>query len=137
MSALIQEEQETSLSGTVLLIDDEEVIREIGTDMLQTLGLECLTAGNGDEGIQIFKERMDKIDAVILDVEMPGTPGDQVFETLLSIKPDVKILLASGYGKDYLEANVFKEKIEFFMPKPFQLKQLANKLGQILSHTDV
>ena len=134
---LVEIEKETRLSGTVLLIDDEEVIREIGMDMLQTLGLECLTAGNGDDGIQIFKERKDKIDAVILDVEMPGTPGDKVYETLLEIQPDVKILLASGYGKDYLEANVFKEKIEFFMPKPFQLKQLAHKLGQILSHTDV
>lgn len=120
------------IGGEVLLIDDETVVREIGSEMLQVMGLPCITAENGEEGIRLFKKSKDKIAVVILDVEMPGICGNQVYEILREMKPDVKILLISGYARSYLEAKYFKRKLEHFMPKPFQLEQLSKKLKSLV-----
>ena len=120
------------ICGEVLLIDDEEVVREIGCEMLKFMGIPCITAGNGEEGIQLFKKSKDKIALVILDVEMPGLTGDKVYDILKKINPGIKILLTSGYARSYLESKYFKRKLEHFMPKPFQLDQLSTKLKAIM-----
>lgn len=122
----------TSVEGWALLIDDEEVIRKIGTDMLNALSIQCMAARNGEEGISLFKENMDNIRFVILDIEMPGISGDKVFDILTSIDPNVKILVTSGYSKEYLETNVFKRKIDHFMAKPFQLNHLSHELNKLM-----
>ncbi len=118
---------------SVLLIDDEMVIREIGDEMLQSLGFSCITAQDGPEGIAIYKENRDKIALVILDVEMPGLSGDKVYDRLKEINPAIKILIASGYSKHHLEANFFKQKLDHYMPKPFQMDQLVQKLHYLLT----
>lgn len=128
----IKEKHEPSIKGNVLLVDDEEVIREIGNDMLNSLGINCITACNGEEGIEIYKKNRDKIDIIILDIELPGISGEKVFDILKQINPDIKILIASGYGKDYLEKKIFQRKIKNFMAKPFQLNQLSNKLNELI-----
>ncbi len=120
------------IGGEVLLIDDEAVVREIGCDMLKLMGIPCITAGNGEEGIRLFKEGKGKIALVILDVEMPGLTGDKVYDILKEINPDVKILLISGYTRNHLESKYFKRKIEHFMPKPFQLDQFSTKLKSVM-----
>lgn len=118
----------------ILLIDDEAVVREIGCEMLENLGYQCIPAETGEEGIQLFKENKNKIALVILDVEMPGISGDKVYGTLKQMEPGVKILLISGYAKNYLEARYFKQKLDYsiFMAKPFQLQQLSQKLESIM-----
>jgi CheY-like chemotaxis protein len=122
-----------SLAGQqVLLIDDEEVVREIGGEMLDALGMTCITAPNGEEGIRLYKENNHAFAVVILDIEMPGISGDIVYDTLKELNPDVKILVISGYAKNYLETKYFKRKIDHFMPKPFQLNQLWDKLNTLI-----
>lgn len=118
----------------VLLIDDEAVVREIGCEMLESLDFQCIPAHNGEKGIQLYRENKDKIAMVILDIEMPGISGDKVFSTLKEMNPDIKILLISGYAKNYLEAKYFKRKLDpsIFMSKPFQLDQLAKKLETLM-----
>jgi len=128
----IKKEFEPSIKGNVLLIDDEEVIREIGKDMLNSLKINCITARDGEEGIEVYKKNRDKIDIIILDIELPGISGEKVFDILKQINPDIKILIASGYGKDYLEKKVFQRKIKNFMAKPFQLNQLSEKLNELM-----
>lgn len=122
-------------NGLVLLIDDESVIRRIVSEMLDVMGYNCITAKNGEEGIQLFNENKNEIILVILDIEMPGLSGDKVFDLIKKTNPHLKILLISGYSKVYLEAKYFKRKIEssIFLSKPFQLKQLTNKIESILS----
>jgi PAS domain S-box-containing protein len=137
---IIMEEEKkpaAALEGLVLLIDDEEVVREIGSDMLKTMGVKCLTAGNGSEGIEIFKKNSAEIKLVILDIEMPGISGEKVFHLLKEISPDVKILIASGYGKEYLETTIFKSKIIHFLPKPFKIEQLSHKVISLLGGNNV
>jgi nitrogen-specific signal transduction histidine kinase/CheY-like chemotaxis protein len=123
---------ESDLEGAVLLIDDEAVIREIGRDMLDSMGLGCFTAADGEEGIRVYEEHKDTITLVLLDIEMPGLSGDRVAETLRKMNPDVKILFSSGYTQDYLESKVFKGKIDHFIPKPFHLNQLSDTLNKLL-----
>jgi len=125
------------LEGLVLLIDDEEVVREIGSDMLKSLGMKCLTAANGNEGIEVFKKNCPAIKLVILDIEMPGLPGEKVFSVLKGLNPEVKILIASGYGKEYLETSKFKGKIENFLPKPFNIEQLSYQIKRLLGGQNV
>jgi CheY-like chemotaxis protein len=118
----------------VLLIDDEAVVREIGCEMLENLGFQCIPAESGEEGIQLYKENIDKIVLVVLDIEMPGISGDKVYGILKELKPDLHILLISGYAKNYLELKYFKRKLNpaIFMSKPFQLDQLSQKLETIM-----
>lgn len=133
--ALEKETEQRSLHPRhVLLIDDEAVVREIGCEMLENLGFQCIPAESGEEGIQLFKENIDKIVLVVLDIEMPGISGDKVYGTLKGLKPDLKILLISGYAKNYLEVKYFKRKLNpsIFMSKPFQLDQLSKKLDTII-----
>ena len=133
-----QEEKapEAPLEGLVLLIDDEEVVRDIGCDMLKTLGLNCLTAANGAEGIEIFKKNAAEVILVILDIEMPGITGEKVFQILRELRPEIKILIASGYGREYLEAEVFKGRISHYIPKPFKIEQLSYQVNKILGGRD-
>jgi len=128
---------EAPLEGLVLLIDDEEVVREIGADMLKTMGLQCLTAVDGSEGIELFRKHAGEIALGILDVEMPGISGEKVYQQLREESPGVKILIASGYGRDYLESEVFKAKIPHFMPKPFKTEQLSYQVTKLLRGGDV
>jgi two-component system, cell cycle sensor histidine kinase and response regulator CckA len=121
-----------TLEGTVLLVDDEDVVREIGSDMLKTIGLTCLTAADGTEGLALFQSRMADIGLVILDIEMPGLSGDKVAARLRELDPQVRILIASGYTQDYLEGNVFHAKIEHFIPKPFKIEQLSYQVRKLL-----
>jgi two-component system cell cycle sensor histidine kinase/response regulator CckA len=128
----IKKKVETAIEGAILLVDDELVIREIGEEMLKSLGIKCFTAANGDEAVRIFTENSKEIKLVILDIEMPGLSGDQVAESLQKIEPNIKILFSSGYTRDYLESKVFKEKIIHFIPKPFHLDQLSDKLNMLM-----
>ncbi len=127
-----REEVLASVEGWALLIDDEEVIRMIGADMLNALSIKCMTACNGGEGINLYKENKGNICFVILDIEMPGLPGDKVYDVLKELNPAVRILVTSGYSQEYLETNVFRRKIDYFMAKPFQLSQLSQKLNALI-----
>lgn len=118
--------------GLLLLIDDEEVIREIGSEMFESMGFSCITAKNGVEGIQLYQEHKADIRLVVLDIELPGLSGEKVYETLKEINPDIKILLVSGYGKDYLETFFFKQKVVHFASKPFQLSKLKQTIDQLM-----
>ena len=138
LSAPREEQVPTApIEGLVLLIDDEEVVREIGGDMLKTLGMKCLTAANGTEGVELFRKHGADISLVILDIEMPGISGDKVFTILREIRPEIKILIASGYGREYLEAEVFKAKISHFIPKPFKTEQLSYQISKLLGASNV
>jgi PAS domain S-box-containing protein len=131
-----KKETPAQLEGSVLLIDDEEVIREIGAEMLRTIGLECFTAADGREGIELYKQKQADITLVILDIEMPGISGDKVFQILRDLNPQVKILIASGYSREYLESNIFKTKLDHYIPKPFRIEQLSFQIDRLMKGTD-
>ncbi|MBW2099034.1 MAG: response regulator, partial [Deltaproteobacteria bacterium] len=84
-------------TGTILLVDDEDMIVEVGQDMLTSMGYKVLPARSGKEAIEIYNANTDEIDMVILDMIMPDINGGDVYDTLKEINPEIKVLLSSGY----------------------------------------
>jgi len=93
--------EERSGQGSILIIDDEEVIRILGKDVMEVYGYEVHIAMNGIEGIRIFRENKDRINLVILDMVMPEKSGRQTFKEIKAIKAETKVILCSGYGKEH------------------------------------
>jgi CheY-like chemotaxis protein len=97
--------------------------------MLQKLGYSVLTASKGQDAIEVFKR--NKVALVILDMRMPGMNGDEICQQLKKIKPKAKILLASGYVGVYSEKDLISIGFDGFIRKPFNLKQLSEKIEAI------
>ncbi|MCG6907373.1 MAG: response regulator [Desulfobacteraceae bacterium] len=119
-------------SGTVLLVDDEEVIVEVASGMLKLLNYTVLTARSGSEALSLFTEQRERIDLVILDMIIPDMDGAQIFHRLKGIAPDVKVLLASGYSLKGKAAALLENGCSGFIQKPFNLQALSQKLEAIL-----
>jgi len=119
---------------TVLLVDDEEMIIDVGKRMLEKLGYETLTATNGAEAIEIFQNQKDKINLVILDMIMPKISGSQTFDRLKKINPSVKVILCSGYSIDGQATEILNRGCEAFIQKPFSLKTLSQHIRAALNN---
>jgi signal transduction histidine kinase/CheY-like chemotaxis protein/HAMP domain-containing protein len=88
----------TERSGTVLLVDDEDFVRDVGSQMLSALGYEVLTARNGEEGMDVFRKEGSRISMVILDLIMPVMDGRQTLEAILRIDPGARVIISTGYS---------------------------------------
>jgi CheY-like chemotaxis protein len=116
---------------TVLFVDDEEMLLEVGSLMLQRMDYNVLTAIKGQEAIEIFKR--NDVAFVILDMRMPGMNGDEVCRQLKKIKPKIKIILASGYVKFYSKDYLVDSGFDDILEKPFTIEHLSEKIENILS----
>jgi two-component system, cell cycle sensor histidine kinase and response regulator CckA len=119
-------------SETVLLVDDEDMIIDVGEQILQKLGYEVLIAGSGKEATEIYEKDKDKIDMVILDMVMPDMGGGDTFDRLKEINPHIKVLLSSGYSINGRATEILDRGCNGFIHKPFNMKQLSRKLRDIL-----
>ena len=127
-------EQKISVgSETVLLVDDETMIIDVSVQMLKKMGYDVLTANNGREAIEIFKQNNDRVAIVILDLIMPGMGGGEVYERLKEIDSNVKVLLSSGYSIDGQAAEILNRGCDGFIQKPFKLNELSYKLRELIS----
>lgn len=125
------EQQEWKGKGTVLLIDDEEMVREIGSEMLRELGLQVVTAEDGRDALQVFKSR-DDIDFVILDLTMPHVDGEQCFRELRELKPDVKVIISSGFNQQQVTEKFLDRGLAGFIQKPYRFSALKEQIKGIL-----
>jgi CheY-like chemotaxis protein len=115
-------------TGIVLLVDDEELIIEVGTAMLAKLGYDVLTAVDGEGAIALYRREREHIAVVILDMVMPGMSGGETFDRLKAIDPDVKVLLSSGYSLDGQARDIIERGCVGFIQKPFSLIRLSEML---------
>jgi CheY-like chemotaxis protein len=122
-------------SETILVIDDEANVRELCKDMLEPLGYTVLLAGNGSDGINIFRAMKDKISLVIIDMIMPKMGGSEVFQALKTIKPDIKVVLCSGYSHEGFAGidKLLKSGASGFVQKPFTRHSIAQAIKKALS----
>ncbi|MFZ0134677.1 MAG: PAS domain S-box protein [Desulfobacterales bacterium] len=120
-------------NGTILLVDDEPDILEIGAMVLQKMNYQVLEARNGPEAVRLYSENKDDIDLVILDLVMPTMNGSQVYDRLKEIDPDVRVLLCSGYSIEGRAKDIIDRGCDDFIQKPFTYKKLTEKLDEILS----
>lgn len=112
-------------SGTVLIVDDEAPVRQIASIMLRGFGYEIIPAENGIEAIQIFRDNIDRIDLVLLDIIMPEMDGIQTLRELRKIDPTVKVVLSSGYSKDDKAAELVTDGAASFIQKPYKRDELS------------
>ncbi|MCW7753198.1 PAS domain S-box protein [Desulfobotulus sp. H1] len=120
---------------TVLLVDDEAVIREVASELLQELGHTSLTASGGREGLALFDQHADIIDLVILDMVMPGMHGSEVLSALRTRAPGLPVLISSGYEPITAENPAHTRHCTGFIQKPFTLKSLEKTLAMLCSNT--
>ncbi|MBJ6724188.1 PAS domain S-box protein [Geomesophilobacter sediminis] len=118
-------------SGTVLLVDDEETVRALGTEMLQALGFDVLTAKDGREALGIFREHQD-IKAVILDLTMPHMDGEETFRELRRTRSDVRVVMSSGYNEQEVCQRFLGKGLAGFIQKPYRLAELGAVLRETL-----
>ena len=117
---------------TVLLVDDEMMIVDVGAQLMKRLGYQILTANSGKEAVKIYGDLQNQIDMVILDMVMPDMSGGETFDKLKSINPNVKVLLASGYDVDGQAKEILERGCSGFIQKPFDVEELSHKLREIL-----
>ena len=123
-------------SRTVLLVEDEEVVLDVGVQMLQHFGYAVLPAASGQEALQIYAENKDKIDLVILDMVMPDMGGRAVYDRLKQCNSTVKVLLSSGYSLSGEASEIMKSGCNGFIQKPFNIKELTAQIDHILQQRE-
>ena len=116
----------------VLLVDDEDMIIDVGQEMLKALGHGVFTARSGREAIEVYEANKEKIDIVILDMIMPEMGGGEAFDRMKEINPNIKVLLSTGYSIDGQAKEILARGCLGFMQKPFNLRDLSQNLRGIL-----
>lgn len=119
-------------SETILLVDDEEEIVNVGKNFLDKLGYKPLIARNGLEAVEVFRTYKDQISLVVLDLIMPRMDGKQAFLEIKEIKADAKILISTGYAVDDKIEGFLNQGCHGFIQKPFSLNEFARALRKIL-----
>ena len=114
---------------TVLFVDDEQIVLDVGSLMLQKLGYNVLAASNGNRAIEILKK--NRVAFVLLDMLMPGMNGFQIYHRLKKIQPNLKIILTSGHSVCKSEEQSESIGFDGFIQKPFNLKQLSEEIENI------
>jgi len=117
---------------TVLLVDDEDIIVDIGKKNLEKLGYKVITARNGKEAVELYRKNQGNIDIVVLDMIMPEMGGGETYDKLKEINPDVKVILSSGYSIEGQATEILKRGCDGFIQKPFRMKLLSRKINEVL-----
>ncbi len=117
---------------TVLVIDDEDMVRDMAVKALKSFGYRTLEACDGEMGLDVFKKNRRSIDAILLDVIMPKMSGTETFKQMLKVDPDVKVIIASGHITNMDQKKMFT-KASAYLDKPYQIIELKQALQSILN----
>jgi CheY-like chemotaxis protein len=119
-------------TGNVLLVDDEAYILDIGRKLMGRFGYKVITAGSGQEALEIYEQDPAAIDIVILDMIMPKLDGGKTYDRLKKIDPNVKVLLSSGYSIAGKASEILKRGCNGFIQKPFDIRELSSKIKALI-----
>jgi PAS domain S-box-containing protein len=117
---------------TLLLVDDEKLVLEVGSAMLEKLGYQVMVAESGAAAVDIYRAHLDTIALVILDMIMPGMSGSETFDSFKAIDAGVRVLLSSGYSINGDAGTILEKGCRGFIQKPFSLDQLSRKIRDAL-----
>ena len=119
-------------SETVLLVEDEEMVRELAREILQSSGYKVIAAANGEDAQRICNESLPKLDLIITDVVMPQMSGRELAENISLLRPGIRILYMSGYTDDAIVRHGVLDENMFFLQKPFSPDALTTKVREVL-----
>jgi CheY-like chemotaxis protein len=134
--AMVDKEENQSMPkrGTILLVDDDEMVMDIGNQFLERMGYTVRTASSGQEALDIIKQSSDRIDCLLLDFTMPGMDGLETMQQVRKLWPDSRIIITSGYTRQQIEDRFAQiGPPDDFIQKPFEIKTLQEKLDRIIS----
>jgi PAS domain S-box-containing protein len=118
---------------TILLVDDEKMILEVGQAMLERLGYRVITAGGGEKALRELEKRASEVDMVILDLIMPVIDGGETYDRIRQIAPGVPVILSSGYSIDGQAREILNRGCDGFIQKPFDIQSLSVKIRSVLN----
>jgi CheY-like chemotaxis protein len=119
-------------TGTILVIEDEEMLMELNRSLLERLGYRVIEAQNGKEAIKIVQTFEGDIDLAILDLLLPDISGGQIYRLLMQARPHLKVIICSGFGIDGPAQEVLNAGAQAFLQKPFSLAALSAKLKEVM-----
>lgn len=117
---------------TILVVDDEQSILKTARRILDSMGYSVITAAGGSEAVSIFKEQHSGIDAVVLDLMMPGMDGAEVYSAIKQLDPGARIIVSSGYSIDGSAGHLLRQGADSFIQKPFSLPALCGEIRTVL-----
>jgi PAS domain S-box-containing protein len=118
-------------SVTVLVVDDDDGVREFATDTLRRAGIQVLTASDGHEGLKLFRQHADQISVVLLDRTMPASSGADTLESIRALRPDAKVVMISGYSEERATEDVARRNLSGFLRKPFEPETLLERVREV------
>ena len=119
-------------SETILLVDDDEALRNLGQRILSPLGYKSLLAETGEEALRVYQEKGAAIDLIILDISMPGMGGHKCLQELLKINPKVKVVISSGYSRNGQLKDTLASGAAGNIPKPFSKSEMLKTVREVL-----
>lgn len=114
----------------VLFVDDEEIIRRIGTRVLENAGYTVFTAADGAEALEVFLEHRDRVGCVVLDLVMPRLDGIQTYHKLRALSPGIAVIMTTGYGEGEIKSKFEKLDLSGFLRKPFTASALSELVSE-------
>ena len=124
--------EDGKVTATVLIIDDEDSLRLPVTRMLRSKGFTILETGDGATGIDLFQAHATKIDIVLLDLTLPGMAGGEILEGLRKIRPNIKVVVSTAYGRDRALSALSEPKSVYYLQKPYQIQELTALLRKVM-----
>jgi two-component system cell cycle sensor histidine kinase/response regulator CckA len=118
--------------GTILLVEDEDAVRTFGARALRDKGYRVIEATNGESALEFIRQEAEAIDLIITDVVMPKMDGPTLMEHIKNHNPNIKVIFISGYTEDSFRESLANDSKVHFLPKPFNLKELASKVKEVL-----
>ncbi len=120
-------------AGTILVVDDEELVLEVSREILESRGFDVLTAPGGAQALEIYRQRRGDIKAVVLDMTMPEMDGEEVFRNLRRLDPQARVVMMSGYSRKKVPQPIIDLGLGGFLHKPFRPHDLIDKLRELLA----
>ena len=118
---------------TILIVDDEEMVLDVEALMLERMGFKTLKANSSQKAYQLYRDKKDNIDLVILDMIMPGDNGAVIYKKLKRINSGIRVLISSGFWKDINVREILNDGHNSFIQKPFKFAEFNKKIDSILS----
>jgi len=123
-------------TGTILVVDDEPLVTQLARDILNRFGYSVLTAGCGEEAVELYRNQSGEIKAVVLDIVMPGMDGREVFRQLRSVNPHVTVIISSGYSHDRDADDLLMQGAAGFVQKPYRIADFLHVVNDAVEEKD-
>ncbi len=121
-------------AGTVLVVDDEAMVKDLARDILKRHGYTVLTAGGGEEAVELYRKSNGSIAVVLLDILMPGVDGREAFRRIREIDPGARVIVSSGYDRMHDAEGLIDEGAAAFVQKPYRMVELVRAVGDVIGN---